>query len=103
MLFVVLGLAIIACAKMIASAAASVLATALYAATGLLAIGVVMMAVAVILFWVTVVMQHYDEQKTMRCERIMKMMALRGALLTTVGFLANVALQSDLMPMWIHM
>lgn len=85
-LFLIVGVQVLAEAVLTAILApiASVLAVG-----GL--VGVLMLAVAFVLFWVTVVMQHYDERKTNTCDRIMRMLGIRGAILSVVGFLAYVA------------
>ena len=85
-LFLIVGVQVLAEAVLTAILApiASVLAVG-----GL--VGVLMLAVAFVLFWVTVVMQHYDERKTNTCDRIMRMLGIRGEILSVVGFLAYVA------------
>ena len=94
------GLLLIVLAKTVATTA---LAAGLYLAAGLLAVGVVMMVIAFVLFWVTVVMQHRDEQKTNKIDRIMKGLGVRGAILSAVGFLAHAALHTELLPMWLKL
>lgn len=90
-LLLIMGLLLIVGAQMLADA---VLSAMLYPLAAMLVLGLLMLAIAFVLFWVTVVMQHYDERKTNICDRIMKMLGIRGALLSAVGFLAYVAINT---------
>lgn len=90
-LLVIMGLFLVVGAQMLTEA---VLTAMLYPVTAMLVLGVFMLVIAFALFWVTVVMQHYNERKTNTCDTIMKVLGVRGAILSVVGFLAYVAVNT---------
>ena len=93
-LLVAVGLLLIVGAKLVASA---LLTAGMYAMAGMMMVGVLMLMGAFVLFWVTVVMQHYNDAKTNAYDKIMKWVGIRGVILSAVGFLAYVALNSAVM------
>ena len=93
-LLLVAGLLLIVFGKLVAT---TLLTAGMYAMACLLGLGILMLAGAFVLFWITVVMQHYDDHKTEMYDRVMRWLGMRGAILSAVGFLAYVALNSGVM------
>lgn len=62
----------------------------------LMALGAILMVIAVVSFFVAVIMQHIDVEKERKCDLVTKLTAGHGALLFVVGFLVMAALNTVL-------